>query len=414
MKALKILVVSETVPARQLGGLAKHAVTLANAQIAAGHQVSLMGLAGADDEASRREMGFNGPIIGALELMPGWKEGLLGCFNPFKRPYFARRMADIIMSHASEFDVIHYHGNLPLVAAYIPDHVNFVQTRHDQGSECLIHVRFRDNGMCMELNPSACANCATPHPNGAQRLSSTLAAARYREVAALALARHKTIFVSEAIRRNARRVLPESAFARSYVIHNFVDQQLLARETQGILPEPGTGWQILIASRLDEAKGVGQFLEAWRHAANRPTEAHITVAGDGPLRQAMEQRHGSPDITFIKHQAYTNILKLTARSHVAVVPSQCEESFSATTLEALSIGRPCFALRRGGIPELTIYQRWPGQLQLFDSIEALVEGLCMHLQSAPAVIDAGLPPGEATLASDVRALMPFIHEVYEA
>ena len=260
MKALKILMVSETVPARQLGGLAKHAVTLANAQIAAGHQVSFMGLAGADDEACRREMGFNGPIIGALELMPGWKEGLLGCFNPFKRPYFARRMADIIMSHASEFDVIHYHGNLPLVAAYIPDHVNFVQTRHDQGSECLIHVRFRDNGMCMELNPSACASCATPHPNGAQRLSSTLAAARYREVAALALARHKTIFVSEAIRRNARRVLPESAFARSYVIHNFVDQQLLARETQGILPEPGTGWQILIASRLDEAKGVGQFL----------------------------------------------------------------------------------------------------------------------------------------------------------
>lgn len=417
-RALKILMVSETLPARQLGGLAKHALTLANTLIEEGHEVTVLGLAGTFDEASRLEMGFKGPVICALDFMPGWKEGPLGCFNPFKRPYYAQRMARTITAHAQGFDVVHYHGNLPLVAEYIPPHINFAQTRHDQGSECLIHVRFRAHGVCNELDPAVCAGCATSgQPNAVQTLVSASAVRRYRDVAAKALARHKTIFVSEAIRRNAGRVLPPAAFARSHVIHNFINQALIARETEGVLPVSNDRWEIVIASRLDEAKGVGQFLSAWRRAAGNtthaPVSAHITVAGDGPMREQITQAHSGPGITFLKHQSYASTLQLTARAHVAVVPSQCEESCSTTTLEALAIGRHCFALRRGGTPEMLGYQRWPGQLQLFDDIEALVAGLCAHLQSPPTVFDALPAPSAAAMASDVRAILPHILDVYE-
>ena len=39
---MRILMVSEDIPAPQVGGLGKHVVTLANALIDAGHQVHLM------------------------------------------------------------------------------------------------------------------------------------------------------------------------------------------------------------------------------------------------------------------------------------------------------------------------------------------------------------------------------------
>jgi glycosyltransferase involved in cell wall biosynthesis len=136
--------------------------------------------------------------------------------------------------------------------------------------------------------------------------------------------------------------------------------------------------------------------------------------GDGPLRQVIEQQFSGPDVTFLKHQAYAKTVQLTASSHVSVVPSLCEESCSTTTLEALSLGRPCFALRRGGTPELAVYQRWPGQLQLFDTIEDLVQGLLTHMQSQPSVLDVATTHGEPSQASDVMALLPNILQVYEA
>jgi glycogen synthase len=73
----------------------------------------------------------------------GWKEIALGIFNPLKRTYTARRFAHAIKRRAANYDVIHYHGHYPNLAAFIPSNVNFIQTRHDQGSECLTHIRFK-------------------------------------------------------------------------------------------------------------------------------------------------------------------------------------------------------------------------------------------------------------------------------
>jgi glycogen(starch) synthase len=409
---MKILIVSETMPAKQLGGLAKHAITKANALIEMGHEVALLGLQDIDYEACRQEMGFKGRFIAGLPPDRGWKENALGCFNPLRRPVLARQMAAAIQAHAAGFDVVHYHGNWPLVAAYIPSHINFVQTRHDQGSECLVHVRYKASGMCTELDPAACAACATPSPNLAQRFVSTQSVRLYRHIAAQALSQHKTIFVSEAIRSNAARVLPASAFARSWVIHNFIDQARLSRDTQGLAPhaDPAQPWQVLIASRLDEAKGVAPFLAQW--TLQRPGQTRLLLVGDGPDRLQMEALYAGPGVEFLKHQPYETTLKLTASSHAAVVPSLCEEACSTTILEALYLGVPCFALRRGGNPELARYERWPGQLQLFNSAPELVQALVQHLGKLPVQRMAADAPAAAL--SDVHAALPSIIQVYES
>jgi glycogen(starch) synthase len=207
-------------------------------------------------------------------------------------------------------------------------------------------VRYKASGMCTELDPAACAACATPSPNVAQRFVSTQSVRLYRHIAAQALSQHKTIFVSEAIRSNAARVLPASAFARSWVIHNFIDQARLSRDTQGLAPhaDPGQPWQVLIASRLDEAKGVAPFLAQW--ARQRPAHTRLLLVGDGPDRLQMEALYAGPGVEFLKHQPYETTLKLTASSHAAVVPSLCEEACSTTILEALYLGVLCAAPRR--------------------------------------------------------------------
>jgi len=407
---MKILMVSETMPAPQLGGLAKHAITQANTLIEQGHDVTLLGRASVDYESCRAEMGFKGRFLGALPDDKGWKEQSWGYFNPWRRPRWAYQVAQAILEHAAGHDVVHYHGNLPLVAAFIPRDINFVQTRHDQGSECLVHVRYRSSGLCTDVDPSACAACAGPHPNAVQRWVSSRSVQIYRHLSARALERHKTIYVSEAIRSNGRRVLPAAAFERSWVVHNFVDQQRLSRDTEGVTPPvgPGRPRDVLIASRLDDAKGVGPFLEHWQRL--RPADARLRIVGDGPLRAAMEARYGGPAVEFLGHQPYAITLRMTAASHAAVIPSLCEEACSTTILEALYLGVPCYALARGGNPELSRYERWPGQLQLFESGEALVQGLVRYLETPPPNNERNHP--EARVSSDVRAALPMVLEIY--
>ena len=59
---------------------------------------------------------------------------------------------------------------------------------------------------------------------------------------------------------------------------------------------------------------------------------------------------------------------------IVIVPSVWEEPCGTTILEALRLGKVCYALERGGTPELVVYGA-PGQLRLFSDIAALVDGL---------------------------------------
>ena len=91
---MKILLICEDIPARQLGGLGKQVVALGNALLAAGHEVSLMGRTEPGYAECAAEIGFNGPFIAGFENpFKGWKEGPMGLFNPWKRPHFAKRRA---------------------------------------------------------------------------------------------------------------------------------------------------------------------------------------------------------------------------------------------------------------------------------------------------------------------------------
>jgi len=179
---MRILIVCEDIPYPSMGGLAKHALNLARALVRAGHQVDLLGGNQHPISVCGEEGRFGGRFFGELSGQhAGWKEIRLGMFMPPKRTAIAKHFAKIILRHAPRYDVIHYHGHVPNVARFLPPELNFVQTRHDQGSDCFRHTRFRDGKVCESTDPAECARCIHPAPNALQRAVPKNAVVRFRK-----------------------------------------------------------------------------------------------------------------------------------------------------------------------------------------------------------------------------------------
>jgi glycosyltransferase involved in cell wall biosynthesis len=401
---VKILMVSEDLPGERIGGLGKHVVTLANALLACGHEVVILGRNDTGPDGGAAQIGFAGRFIAGFDYRhPGWKELQLGVFNPLKRPWFARKIGRAIDAHAPGFDVVHYHGHLPMVALHVGRALNFVQTRHDQGSECLTHLRWRDHAPCNATGPRDCAGCIGAQPGALRRSVTALAVDGYRRQAAAAFARHKTIFVSEFLRRQFLRAVPDADLSRCRVIHNVISAEHLARLAageQGV--DPG---RILLAGRIDAGKGFREFL---REAARRlPPGVSACIVGDGPERMALKCLYESDRIRFPGWQQYGQVIRLAVRSQLCVVPSMCEEACSTTVLEALALGKPCVALARGGTPELAAYQLYDGQLQLAATMPQLVD-TALALAARPPPARRALGP----FGADAALVLPRLLECY--
>lgn len=370
---MRILIVSEDIPYPNMGGLAKHALNLARALVRAGHEVDLLGCDEHPIDVCGDEGKFGGRFIGELNgHHAGWKEISFGMFMPPKRPSIAKNFARIIMRHAPNYDVVHYHGHIPNVARYLPRDMNFVQTRHDQGGDCFRHTRFRDGEICDSIDPAECAKCIHPSPNALQRAVSKAAVVRFRRDVAESFRLHKTVFVSDLLARNFARCAGPGPWGTT--VHNFVDRTALEkiRHAASLLP-PRKGFHVFIAAKLYPAKGVEQFLHAL--APRLPEGMHVTIAGDGPDEKRMREQFAGDRIEFLGWCDPDKTLKLASVANAIVVPSVWEEPCATTVLEGLFLGKPTFALRRGGTPELSVYASEPGQLRLHDDMPSLVSDL---------------------------------------
>lgn len=366
--------VSEDLPTPGMGGLARHVLALSRALITDGHTVDLMGNDDFRPDDAEEKMIFDGQFFPELHgQFTGWKEMSLGVFMPWKRTWMAKRFATAILRRCSAYDAIHYHGHLPNLAFHLPEQINFIQTRHDQGSDCLTHTRFRNNEVCTSIDSITCAECRSNYPNAVQRLVSAFAVDQYRNEVEQGIKRHKTIFVSRQLRSNIQRCFGSSS--SGMILHNFIDIEsirlTLAEPTKEITSSLSDRTQVFIAAKLYAAKGVEPFLRTLSTHSHQSLQ--VRVAGSGPDEDAL--RKAFPWVTFLGWKNGQKTLQLTNAATAIVVPSICEESCATTVLEALALGKTVFALRRGGTPELAIYANNESQLQLFDDMLSLVKGL---------------------------------------
>ncbi len=396
---MRILMVSEDLPAVGMGGLARHVLALARGLTAEGHQVDLMGNDDVTPAQAGDEFALTGQFFPELRgQFDGWKEMQLGIFMPPKRSLIARRFARAILRRAPDYDVVHYHGHLPNIAYHLPPSVNFIQTRHDQGSDCLIHIRYKRGAICVSTNPTDCAECRTWQPNLSQKMLSALAVRRFRSEVRQGFLRHKTVFVSDLLQTNLARSFGQRRWG--VTVPNFVDSARLQSLRRFSGTRAHERRRVFIAAKLYPAKGVEAFLEALAPHLDRSLQ--IEIAGDGSDEQRLRARF--PAVYFHGLLNSQDTLRLTAAADAIVVPSVCEEACPSTVLEALMLGKTVFALRLGGTPELAAYQSGPDQLRLHDTMAALVDALLAFRPRPDYPFAPQAPMGVADTAGRLLAL----------
>lgn len=132
-------------------------------------------------------------------------------------------------------------------------------------------------------------------------------------------------------------------------------------------PMPADGaWRFVQACRLVAKKGLRTSLRAFaRFHADHP-KAKFIVAGEGPLREPMEdlavELGVRPAVEFRGFLSTKDLSQLYAESHIFLHPSevtsdQNQEGVPNSMLEAMATGLPVLATNHGGIPEAVTHER---------------------------------------------------------
>jgi glycosyltransferase involved in cell wall biosynthesis len=190
--------------------------------------------------------------------------------------------------------------------------------------------------------------CGGSNPITMARLYRTQAV-RLRSLIEAAAVVTLSSHMAEEMRRNG---VPSD---RVHVVPPFVALSDLARR-----PITGHGpVRLLYLGRLEPLKGVRDLLDALPQATRRiGRPLHLTVAGDGAVRAALEHQAASicaadphVEIRFVGWQGDDASARLLVETDALVVPSLWPEPFGLVGLEAAAAGVPAIAFATGGIPE---------------------------------------------------------------
>lgn len=106
----------------------------------------------------------------------------------------------------------------------------------------------------------------------------------------------------------------------------------------------------IYVGRLSAEKGVRLLADVWRANPDLP---ELTFVGEGPdeseIRAILAR---DPRIIFRGVVPYREALMSMSRASVCVVPSQWDEPFGRTAMEALAMGTPVIASRLGALPDV--------------------------------------------------------------
>lgn len=109
---------------------------------------------------------------------------------------------------------------------------------------------------------------------------------------------------------------------------------------------------LLAVGRLSAEKRPELAIDAVRHLARRGVDVTLVMAGDGPLRPALERAAGDLPVRFLGHvEDRSTLARLYATADVALALGPAE-TFGLAALEGLASGTPLVTARAGATREL--------------------------------------------------------------
>lgn len=118
---------------------------------------------------------------------------------------------------------------------------------------------------------------------------------------------------------------------------------------------------VLFVGRLNQQKGIADLIDAWAMLPDELNDAQLTVVGDGPLREDLENRARAcrANIQFVGFLPSQEVRSLMRCSEIFCGPSKTgpagnTEAFGLVFLEAAAEGCATISYRSGGVPEAVV------------------------------------------------------------
>lgn len=244
---------------------------------------------------------------------------------------------------AEQFDVLHAHnislmggvGLIELIASY-PSAVKLM-TAHEHWLMCPLSVLWKYNREVCEQPTCISCTIRAGRPPQWWRYSQ-------RTPDAIALLDALISPSQSTLKRHQKNGI---IAPRMEVLPNFLPQQWmnsLSTTSDPIHPRP----YFLAVGRLIKEKGFQTLFPAIR----RMPDVDLLVAGDGDYGDVLKQEaEGLSNVHFLGYVQTESLKTLYQQAIALLIPSLVIEVFPTVTLEAMAIGTPTIARRRGGLIE---------------------------------------------------------------
>lgn len=204
------------------------------------------------------------------------------------------------------------------------------------------------------------------------------------------------VAVSSYIKAQLCRWVEYSHWGKVHVIHCGVDQAFSRCEDVA----PPSAATLLCVGRLSAEKGQLLLIDAVRRIRDQGLPCELVLAGDGELRQVIEQRVRELDLQEVVRITgwidSETVRKEMLASRALVVPSFAE-GLPVVIMEAMLLQRPVISTYVAGIPELVKDGR-TGWLVPAGDVDALAEAIKQCLQSPlQMILDMGRQGRERAL-----------------
>jgi len=163
------------------------------------------------------------------------------------------------------------------------------------------------------------------------------------------------ITVTNRLKREVLDLLPQLKQEKIDIAPMGVDLNVFQRDKPYVAPVADEPWRIVSCGRLHRAKGHQDLIEALGLLRDRGVKATLTVLGEGPAHQMLEER--IRDLK-LEQQAKlrgavseAEVRDALAESHLFALASH-DEAIGVATMEAMAMGLPVVVTDVGGVREL--------------------------------------------------------------